>query len=185
VLKRAWPVVALLLGAIALASAFSGLAWSKDYPTTNWSGPFRNAGDVIVIVFLACYIVWMSWLLVVSGRKSFVYMSLGCVTLWVIAPAWSALALWDDDTSARELLRVSWFWLLKPLPIDVGGALGLAEPDHATLGTLDGITFVMLQIATLALIISNIGMLVSHYRDRWLDRLRSEVLGEAGQPPEH
>ena len=173
-------LVGLALGGVALAWGFSFFMWTLDYTTTAGFA----VGNIFVIGVLAYWIGYMFWALTISDRKDFAYNSLACVSLWLFVPPICALALWDRDTSAREVLAASWFWLLKPLPIDVGGALGLAAPNLSTLGTLDAITFVLLQVSTVALILFNVGILVGHYRDRSLARLKSEVLSEVRKPPE-
>jgi hypothetical protein len=148
-----------------VAVALNALVWTLDQPNFGWHSGWRRSGDALAIVVLMTWILWMALSVQRRRREHMVrnlYLSL-CT--WLAAPAIVAFALWDDQTSGRDWLSVTWYWTLEPLPMDISGAMGWTPPSVAH-NSLEGVTLVALQLSTIALAVSSVVIAIDEYRTR-------------------
>ena len=168
-----WHVVVLLVGA-ALATWANVYAVRADRVYYGQSdGIEGHLGNAAIVVSMLMWIAFTFSLWLTGRRTDRVRNMLGCLVIWLLSPAIVALRLWDEDSTCRDMLLSAWYWTLKPLPLDIAEIMGFRLPDDAGAGRFGALSFVLLQLGTLALVVTTLGLLLTESRerfDRWTQR---------------
>jgi hypothetical protein len=172
VLNMKWWQVILLLAGAALATWANIYASRADRLYYGGFGIEGNISNGVIVVLMVIWIGYTFSLCLTSKRPDRVKNMLGCLVIWLLSPAIFALRLWDEDSTARDMFLSAWYWTLRPLPLDIAEITGLRPPDNAGAGSLADLSFILLQLGTLALLVTSVGLLLIESRERFDRRLR-------------
>jgi hypothetical protein len=161
--------------AAAAVIAFNVLAYRSGSPHGDWSGTFNQALDDVFIVLVVAVLVVVSYL-VHSGRERgrAKTLCLG-VPVWAAAPAALGFALWDESRSTSVWWSTTWYWALDPLPFDISGPTGWL-PAVSDPTTAQAIPLILMQVATIALVVSAIAVGISEWRTSRRELVEPETL---------
>jgi len=168
-----WHVLVLLAGA-ALATWANVYASRADRVYYGTSPKVESGiGNAAIVVSMLMWIAFTFSLWLTGRRTDRVRNMLGCLVIWFLSPAIVALRLWDEDSTCQDMFVSAWYWTLKPLPLDIAEIVGFRPPDGVDAGSFGALSFVLLQLGTLALVVTTVGLLLNESRerfDRWTQR---------------
>ena len=171
-----WHVLVLLAGA-AIATWANVYASRADRVYYGTSPKIESAiGNAAIVVAMLLWIAFTFSLWLTGRRTDRVRNMLGCLVIWLLSPALVALRLWDEDSTCRDMFVSAWYWTLKPLPLDIAEIVGFKPPDGAEEGSFGALSFVLLQLGTLALLVTTVGLLLNESRARFDRRVRDELV---------